>query len=97
MAPAPTGFAHIGTVYMALFNWAFSEKHDGTFILRIDDTDLRRQVKGVEQAIFEAFEWLGLDPQESPIHGGNHGPYRQSERLKLYSQAAEDLLSRSLV
>lgn len=92
IAPSPTGFAHIGTAYMGLFNWAFARKHHGNFILRIEDTDQKRHVPEAEQAIFDALEWLTLVPDESPIKLGKYGPYRQSERLDLYRKKAQELV-----
>lgn len=92
IAPSPTGFAHIGTAYMGLFNWAFAKKHNGNFILRIEDTDQKRHVPEAEQAIFDALEWLDLVPDESPIKPGKYGPYRQSERLDLYRTKAKELI-----
>lgn len=94
IAPSPTGFAHIGTAYMGLFNWAFAKKNKGAFIIRLEDTDQKRHVEDAERVIYEAFDWLGLTPDESPIVGGKFGPYRQSERLESYTKAAEQLLDR---
>lgn len=94
IAPSPTGFAHIGTAYMGLFNWAFAKKNNGSFIIRLEDTDQKRHVEDAERVIYEAFDWLGLKPDESPIVGGKFGPYRQSERLLTYKKAAEELLAR---
>ena len=79
-APSPTGALHIGGVRTALFNYLFAKKHDGKFILRIEDTDQTRYVEGAEQYIREALEWCGLIPDESPWISGPHAPYRQSER-----------------
>jgi glutamyl-tRNA synthetase len=84
IAPSPTGFAHVGTAYTALFNFAFAKKHKGQFILRLEDTDVDRNVPGAEQAICGSLEWLGLTWDE--------GPYRQSERLDLYQKKAEELI-----
>lgn len=92
IAPSPTGIAHIGTAYMALFNYAFAKKHRGQFIVRIEDTDRVRFVEGAEDVIFEALSWLEIPHAEGPDIGGPHAPYRQSERLPLYKQAAEDLI-----
>lgn len=93
IAPSPTGFAHIGTAYMGLFNWAFAKKHHGSFMIRLEDTDQKRHVEEAERVIYEAFDWLGLNPDESPVVGGKFGPYRQSERLESYKKAAATLLS----
>jgi len=96
IAPSPTGFAHVGTAYAALFNYAFSRKHSGKFIIRLEDTDIKRHVKGAEKAIYESLEWLGLEWDEGPNKGGKHGPYRQSERLDIYKKEAQKLLNKKL-
>lgn len=83
-APSPTGGLHIGGVRTALYNYLFARNKGGTFILRIEDTDQNRKVEGAEQYILDALEWCGISPDESPVHGGKFGPYRQSERLDLY-------------
>lgn len=93
IAPSPTGFAHIGTAYMGLFNWAFARSHHGVFILRLEDTDQKRHVPEAEQAIYDALSWLGIEPDESPMVGGRFGPYRQSERLDRYREQAKHLLN----
>ena len=82
-APSPTGALHIGGVRTALYNYLLAKKHGGTFILRIEDTDQARFVPGAEDYIKEALEWFGLVPDEGPGYGGDHGPYRQSERKEL--------------
>ena len=92
IAPSPTGFAHVGTAYMALFNWAFAKKNQGVFILRLEDTDQKRHVPEAEEAIYSALKWLNINPDESPVVGGSFGPYRQSERLKRYQDAAKELV-----
>jgi len=92
-APSPTGPLHIGGVRTALFNYLFAKKHNGTFILRIEDTDQNRYVEGAEKYIIDALNWCGLPPDESPIKIGNYGPYRQSERKDLYKQYAETLIA----
>lgn len=95
VAPSPTGDPHVGTAYMALFNKALARKTGGQFILRIEDTDRNRYVADSEKQIFEALDWLGLNPDEGPIEhgpGGEFGPYRQSERLDNYREAAQHLL-----
>ncbi|MFZ5932603.1 MAG: glutamate--tRNA ligase [Patescibacteria group bacterium] len=92
IAPSPTGFAHVGTAYTALFNYAFAKKNKGKFILRVEDTDVKRNVKGAEQAIYEGLAWLGLTWDEGPDKRGAYGPYRQSERLKTYREWADRLL-----
>src|SRR3989304_2195395 len=91
IAPSPTGFAHVGTAYTALFNFAFAQKNKGKFILRLEDTDIKRHVKGAENAIYNGLSWLGLTWDEGPDLGGKYGPYRQSERLKTYSEWSERL------
>ena len=92
IAPSPTGDPHIGTLFQALFNYAFAKKHQGQFIVRIEDTDKARQVSSSEDAIFQALDWIGLTPDESIKHPGKFGPYRQSDRLKLYQQYADQLI-----
>lgn len=93
IAPSPTGFAHIGTAYTALFNYAFAKKNGGKFILRVEDTDLKRNVKGAEEAIYEGLSWLGILWDEGPDKGGEVGPYRSSERLDVYKRRAKELIS----
>jgi len=94
IAPSPTGEPHVGTAYIGLFNLAFARRHEGRFILRIEDTDQERSTKESEHSIFESLGWLGLVPDEGPEQGGPVGPYRQSERTELYRQHAEILLQR---
>lgn len=93
IAPSPTGDPHVGTAYIALFNFAFARRHGGRFILRIEDTDQERSSSSSEQAIFEALRWLGLEWDEGPDKGGPNGPYRQSERLPIYKEHVERLLA----
>jgi len=93
IAPSPTGFAHLGTASTALYNVLFARQHQGTFALRIDDTDLERNRPEYEQLIYEALHWLGLDWDEGPDKGGPYAPYRQSERIDLYKQHAVKLLA----
>ena len=99
IAPSPTGFLHIGTARAALFNFLFARKHKGVFILRIEDTDKERSKKEYEDDIIEGLKWLGMEWDEGPIadaqisrHIGEHGPYRQSERLDIYKKYLEKLL-----
>lgn len=92
IAPSPTGFAHVGTAYAALFNYAFAKKHSGKFILRLEDTDIKRNVAGAEKAIYESLAWLGLTWDEGQDKGGKYGPYRQSKKLKIYQKKAEELI-----
>ena len=91
-APSPTGGLHIGGVRTALFNYLFARKHNGKFILRIEDTDQARYVEGAEQYIKDTLNWCGIDPDEGPDQGGDFGPYRQSERKDIYKQYAEKLV-----
>jgi glutamyl-tRNA synthetase len=91
-APSPTGGLHLGGVRTVLFNYLFARQHGGEFILRIEDTDQSRFVPGAEDYIFETLAWCGLQPDESPRHGGPFAPYRQSERKALYRQYAEQLV-----
>ena len=93
IAPSPTGDPHVGTAYIALFNYVFAKKHGGTFILRIEDTDRERSAEASEVAIFQALRWLGLDWDEGPDVGGSSGPYRQSERLAIYREHADRLIA----
>jgi glutamyl-tRNA synthetase len=94
IAPSPTGDPHVGTAYVGLFNYAFAKRHGGRFILRLEDTDRQRYQEGTEARILSMLEWLGLTPDEGPGLGGEHGPYRQSERLPLYKAHAEELIAR---
>ncbi len=91
-APSPTGGLHLGGVRTVLFNYLFAKHHGGDFILRIEDTDQSRFVEGAEDYIFETLDWCGLQPDESPRHGGPYSPYRQSERKEIYRQYAEQLV-----
>jgi len=92
-APSPTGPLHIGGVRTALFNYLFAKKHNGTFILRIEDTDQTRYVKGAEEYIVESLKWCGLEYSEGIDAEGEFGPYRQSERKKIYKNFADKLIS----
>ncbi len=91
-APSPTGALHIGGGHTALFNWLWARHTGGTFVLRIEDTDLQRSTSEYEQTIMEGMRWLGLDWDEGPDKGGDFGPYRQSERVATYRKYAEQLL-----
>jgi glutamyl-tRNA synthetase len=91
-APSPTGGLHLGGVRTVLYNYLFAKKHGGDFIVRIEDTDQSRYVAGAEEYIFDCLKWCGLEPDESVQHGGNYGPYRQSERKETYRQYAEQLV-----
>src|SRR5512133_2340301 len=94
IAPSPTGDPHVGTAYVALFNYALAHRHGGQFVLRIEDTDRQRSHPASEQMIFEALRWLGLQWDEGPDVGGPHGPYRQSERAEIYREHARRLVER---
>ncbi len=91
-APSPTGYPHVGNIRTALFNWLFARHTGGSFILRIEDTDVARKVSGTVEAILDSLRWLGLNWDEGPEVGGDYGPYFQSQRLHLYRQAAERLV-----
>jgi len=92
IAPSPTGDPHVGTAYIALFNLIFARKNNGKFILRIEDTDLKRSRQSYENNIFEALKWCNINWDEGPDIGGPYGPYRQSERLKIYQEHIKILL-----
>lgn len=94
VGPSPTGDPHVGTAYMSLFDRAMADKTGGKFVLRIEDTDRNRYVADSEKQIVESLEWLGLKPDEGPDIGGEFGPYRQSERLPLYKEAAQTLIEK---
>jgi glutamyl-tRNA synthetase len=91
-APSPTGYLHVGGARTALFNWLFCKKLGGTFILRIEDTDILRNIEGAEAKLLEDLAWLGIESDEGPLVGGPLGPYRQSERRDMYDAAAKKLL-----
>ncbi|NNK82264.1 MAG: glutamate--tRNA ligase [Flavobacteriaceae bacterium] len=93
-APSPTGPLHIGGVRTALFNYLFAKKHNGAFVLRIEDTDQNRYVEGAEDYIVEALNWCGIPFDEGPEKDGGFGPYRQSERKHLYKQYADELIAK---
>ncbi len=94
IAPSPTGFPHIGTIYQALFDYAFAKRNKGQFAIRIEDTDRARFVEGAEDKIFEAIDWFSLSEDESIRKPGDFGPYRQSERLEIYKKYADDLVAK---
>ena len=85
-APSPTGYLHVGGGRTALFNWLFARKHGGTFILRIEDTDEKRNTPEARQAIYDGLNWLGIDWDEGPDKGGDYGPYQQSQRNAVYEK-----------
>jgi glutamyl-tRNA synthetase len=89
--PSPTGNLHVGNVRSALFNWAFARHHGGTLVLRIEDTDLARNTLEGYRSIIDSLHWLGIDWDEGPEVGGDHGPYRQSERFPIYAEVAQAL------
>jgi glutamyl-tRNA synthetase len=94
IAPSPTGEPHVGTVYIALFNYLFAKKMGGEFILRIEDTDASRSTPEYEQKVLDALRWAGLEWSEGPDVGGPYGPYRQSDRKDMYWPYAQDLLDK---
>ena len=91
-APSPTGPLHLGGVRTALYDYLFAKNQGGDFVLRIEDTDTARYVEGAEEYIMQSLEWCGIIPDESPKHGGNYGPYRQSERRDIYDKYTEEIL-----
>jgi glutamyl-tRNA synthetase len=91
-APSPTGYLHVGGARTALFNWLYARRHGGTFILRIEDTDVERSQAEMVTGILDGLRWLGIDWDEGPEIGGPHAPYFQSERLDRYRAAAAELL-----
>lgn len=93
-APSPTGFLHVGGARTALFNYLFARKENGKFILRIEDTDIERSREDYEKKLIDALRWLGIDWDEGPDVGGDHGPYRQSERINIYHEVAEYLVKK---
>lgn len=94
IAPSPTGYPHIGTIYQALFDFAYARKNNGKFLVRIEDTDRERFVDDAEKAIFNALDWFGITEDESPRKSGPHAPYRQSERLDIYKKHALELVEK---
>jgi len=92
MAPSPTGFLHIGSVRTTLFNYLFAKHYKGTFVLRIEDTDVERSTLEFEKDIIENLKWLGIDWDEGPEKEGQYGPYKQSQRLDIYKQYLQKLL-----
>lgn len=94
IAPSPTGYPHIGTIYQALFDYGFAHHHNGKFFVRIEDTDRARLVEDAEERIYAALDWFGLTEDESPRKGGEFAPYRQSERLAIYAKYARELVEK---
>lgn len=95
-APSPTGFLHIGNARTAMFNYLFAKHYNGDFVLRIEDTDIERNVEGGEESQMHYLRWLGMEPDESPYKPGNCGPYRQMERLDIYKEVTDELLAKGL-
>jgi len=92
IAPSPTGLLHLGLARTALFNYLFAQSHQGSFIFRVEDTDIERSDSRFEKDIVENLKWLGIGWEEGPDVGGNYGPYRQSQRLNIYAKYLEKLL-----
>ena len=97
IAPSPTGDPHVGTAYIALFNWCFARQQGGKFILRVEDTDQHRSTTQSEHDILNSLNWLGLTWDEGPDCGGDFGPYRQSQRSEIYRQHIDQLLDKQKV
>ncbi len=93
IAPSPTGEPHVGTAYIALFNYLFAKKNNGTFILRIEDTDATRSTPEFEQKVLDALKWCGLEWSEGPDIGGPYGPYRQSDRKDIYRPYVDKIVA----
>ena len=92
-APAPSGSIHVGNARTGLFSWAFARHHGGVFVLRIEDTDASRVTEEAFHSVMDSLRWLGIDWDEGPDVGGPHEPYRQSQRLGIYREMTERLLS----
>lgn len=92
VAPSPTGFPHVGTIFQGLLDYVYAHQQGGQFIIRIEDTDRSRYVEGAEAEIYDSLEWAGITPDEGPKYGGKVGPYRQSERLDIYQKYAQQLV-----
>ena len=95
-APSPTGSLHLGGLRTALFCWLYVQQKKGKFILRIEDTDQNRKIIGSEESLISSLEWSGISIDEGPFLGGDFGPYRQSERLKIYKKFAQQLIDKDL-
>lgn len=95
-APSPTGHLHVGGARTAIFNWLFTRHHGGTFIIRVEDTDLARSTRESEAMVLDDLRWLGLEWDEGPDIGGPHAPYRQSERVARYGEVARELIARGV-
>ena len=94
MAPSPTGRFHLGGARTALFDYLLARKTGGQFILRLEDTDQKRFVPGSEEEIMRSLDWLGITPDESPLHGGKFGPYRQTERREIYQHYTQEIVQK---
>ena len=92
-APSPTGYLHVGGLRTALYAYLFAKQHNGTFILRIEDTDQSRKVEGATEKLIEALQWAGVHFDEGPGKEGNFGPYIQSQRLKIYHDHVQQLIT----
>jgi len=93
-APSPTGYLHVGGLRTALFNYLFAKKNNGSFILRIEDTDRKRYIPGAQEDLLKTIKEVGLDYDEGPVIGGEYGPYIQSERSDLYRKYALELIDK---
>jgi glutamyl-tRNA synthetase len=93
-APSPTGFLHIGSLRTALYTYLYAKQNNGQFVLRLEDTDIKRYVEGAAEAIYKGLKWAGLQYDEGPDIGGKYGPYKQSERLDIYKKRAQELLDK---
>lgn len=93
-APSPTGYLHVGGLRTALYNFLFAKHNNGTFVLRIEDTDRNRFVEGAVENLINALKWAGLDLDEGPESGGNYGPYMQSQRLDIYKKYSDELVEK---
>ena len=91
-APSPTGYLHVGGARTALFNWLYARRTGGVFVLRIEDTDVERSSAEMVTGILDGMRWIGLDWDEGPEVGGEHGPYFQSQRLARYRELGEQLV-----
>ncbi|MEO8206033.1 MAG: glutamate--tRNA ligase family protein, partial [Chthoniobacterales bacterium] len=96
-APSPTGYLHVGGARTALFNWIFTKKVGGTLVLRVEDTDEKRNTEEAVQVIYDGLKWLGLDWNEGPLVGGDRGPYFQSQRNALYEKHFKTLQDKGFV
>ena len=94
IAPSPTGHMHLGTARVALYDYLLAKQTGGQFVLRIEDTDIKRTVPGAEQEIMDGLRWLGLEYDEGPDVGGPYGTYRQTERREIYQSHAKILVDK---